>query len=155
LEHSLQAAFIAETESASPTLIVAALLHDVGHLLNRLPEDADENGVNDEHEVLATAWLSKRFAQGVVEPVGMHVDAKRYLCATDAEYACLLSPSSQQSLELQGGPLTSAEVTDFEHRPFFSDAVRLRRWDDRAKIAAMITPSLDYFIQYIGPLIVR
>jgi phosphonate degradation associated HDIG domain protein len=150
LEHALQAALAAERESASPQMIVAALLHDVGHLLNKLPEDATEQGIDDKHEILALKWLNKRFGPGVSQPVSLHVAAKRYLCAVDAGYASQLSPNSQKSLQLQGGPMSSDEVTEFESRPFYTDAVRLRHWDDRAKVVAMITPPLEHFAEYIG-----
>ncbi len=149
LEHALQAATFAERESAPPALIVAALLHDVGHLLHDLPENAAHNGIDDRHEALATAWLSRRFGPDVAEPAGMHVAAKRYLCAVDADYMARLSPASQQSLRVQGGPMSDDEVSEFENSPFFADAVRLRRWDDAAKIAGLETPPLDHFAPYV------
>src|SRR5262245_21120661 len=86
LEHALQAAFFAELAKATGALIAAALLHDVGHLLHDLPEDAPDAGIDDRHEALAAAWLGKRFGPEVVEPAAMHVDAKRYLCAVDGDY---------------------------------------------------------------------
>jgi predicted HD phosphohydrolase len=73
------------------------------------------------------------------------VAAKRYLCATDAAYLGLLSPASIQSLALQGGPFTAAEVTEFEQRPFAREAVRLRRWDDLAKIPGLEVPGLEHY----------
>jgi phosphonate degradation associated HDIG domain protein len=149
LEHALQAATFAEREASPPALVVAALLHDVGHLLHGLPEDVAAQGLDDRHEALATAWLSKRFGPAVVEPVGMHVAAKRYLCAVDREYARQLSPASQQSLRVQGGPMTADEAGAFEHRPHFADAVRLRKWDDAAKVVGLQTPPLEHFASYI------
>src|SRR5687767_4140639 len=86
LEHALQAATFAEREGAAPELIAAALIHDVGHLLHGLPEDAPSQGVDDRHETLADAWLAQRFGPAVVAPVAMHVAAKRYLCAVDSDY---------------------------------------------------------------------
>ena len=149
LEHALQAAMFAERESASPALIVAALLHDLGHLLHGLPENAAEQGVDDQHEMLATKWLKRRFVPDVVDPVGMHVAAKRYLSATDADYAARLSNASPQSLQLQGGPMTGDEASRFEEHPFFADAVRLRKWDDAAKIVGLETPPLIHFARYV------
>lgn len=149
LEHALQAGTLAEREAAQPALVVAALLHDVGHLLNELPEDAAQEGIDDRHEILAAAWLGRRFGPGVSEPVEMHVDTKRYLCAVDPDYLATLSPASQLSLRVQGGPLTKEEVVAFERRPFFADAVRLRRWDDAAKIVGAETPPLDHFAAQI------
>src|SRR5262245_32648121 len=137
LEHALQAATFAASEGATPALVTAALIHDIGHLLHDLPEDAPDQGVDDRHETLAAAWLARRFAPAVVAPVAMHVAAKRYLCAVDADYYGQLSQPSVQSLALQGGPMALEEVQNFESRPFFQDAVRLRRWDDAAKIVGM------------------
>ena len=149
LEHALEAATFAEREGAVPSLIAAALIHDVGHLLHDLPEDAPSRGMDDRHETLAAAWLAERFRPEVVAPVAMHVAAKRYLCAVDREYFGQLSQPSVQSLALQGGPMTPAEIVRFETRPFFQDAVRLRRWDDAAKVVLMPTPSLEHFARYL------
>jgi [1-hydroxy-2-(trimethylamino)ethyl]phosphonate dioxygenase len=149
LEHALQAATAAEREGAAPSLIAAALLHDVGHLLHDLPDDAPDQGVDDRHESLAAAWLAQRFGPPVVAPVAMHVAAKRYLCAVDQTYFRQLSEPSIQSLALQGGPMTPVEQRQFETRPYFQDAVRLRRWDDAAKIVGMKTPSLESFGRYL------
>jgi len=150
LEHALQAAMLAEAEGAEPSLIVAALVHDIGHLLHDLPDDAPDDGVDDVHELLACNWLRGHFGPEVTEPVRMHVDAKRYLCALDPEYRASLSAASQQSLELQGGTFTPAEAREFEHRPFFEEGLRLRRWDDLAKVVGLETPSLNHFLSYIG-----
>jgi phosphonate degradation associated HDIG domain protein len=149
LEHALQAAAFAEREGATPELISAALLHDVGHLLHDLPEDAPDQGIDDRHETLAAAWLAQRFQPAVVAPVAMHVAAKRYLCAVDSGYLGRLSQPSVQSLAMQGGPMTADEIGRFESRPHFQDAVRLRRWDDAAKVVGMVTPDLDHFASYI------
>lgn len=149
LEHALQAATFAEREGAEPALITAALLHDVGHLLHDLPADAPDQGIDDRHETLAAGWLAQRFQPGVVAPVAMHVAAKRYLCAVEGAYFGQLSPPSVQSLAMQGGPMSADEIVRFESRPHFQDAVRLRRWDDAAKVVGMVTPSLTHFASYI------
>jgi phosphonate degradation associated HDIG domain protein len=149
LQHALQAATFAERASSPAPLIVAALLHDVGHLLHDLPEDAAEQGVDDRHQTLASQWLSRRFGQAVVAPIEMHVAAKRYLCATDPGYAARLSPSSVTSLKLQGGPMSREEVDEFQRRAHFADAVRLRRWDDAAKQVDLETPPLEHFAAQI------
>lgn len=145
LEHALQAAWLAEQESATDDLVTAALLHDVGHLLHTLPDDAPEKGIDDCHEDLAARALDGLFELPVIEPVRLHVPAKRYLCATDASYQSELSEPSQLSLKLQGGPMSAAEVAEFEASPFFQDAVRLRKWDDLAKIVGLKTPALDHY----------
>ncbi len=148
-EHALQAAHFAEESGASPALIVAALLHDVGHLLHTLPDDAPDQGIDDAHEKLAARWLGERFGPDVVSPVGLHVAAKRYLCATESAYFDQLSTPSVISLKLQGGPMSPEEVCEFEARAFFAEAVALRRWDDAAKDPELVTAPLEHFAQYV------
>jgi phosphonate degradation associated HDIG domain protein len=148
-EHALQAALFAEREQAGGALIVAALLHDVGHLLHDLPDDAPEQGTDDRHEVLAARWLANRFGADVVEPARLHVAAKRYLCAVDRSYQDALSAPSVLSLKLQGGPMTPEEVREFESQPHFEAAVRLRRWDDAAKVVGLVTPDVRHFMKYV------
>lgn len=149
LEHALQAALLGEQEGAPASLITAALLHDVGHLLHDLDDDAPDKGIDDRHEVLAEQWMNEHFGPEVVAPAAMHVDAKRYLCATEKGYFERLSPPSVQSLALQGGPMSEAEVRAFESRPYWREAVRLRRWDDEAKVAGLRTPPIEHFAMYV------
>jgi gamma-butyrobetaine dioxygenase len=144
-EHMLQAAYAAEREGASPRLVAAALLHDYGHFIHDLPEDAAERGIDTQHEEVAHAFLSEHFGPEIAEPIRLHVAAKRYLCATDPSYLDELSPASVHSLALQGGPYSPAEVAEFETSPFASDAVRLRRWDDVGKVAGLETPDLEHY----------
>src|SRR5580704_3042941 len=119
LEHSLEAAWFARQAGAEEHLVVAALLHDVGHLLHGLPEDIARHGVDGRHEVVGEAWLGSRFGARVSEPVRLHVDAKRYLCAVEPSYLEELSASSVQSLRLQGGPFLEEEAREFERNPHF------------------------------------
>lgn len=148
-EHALQAAFFAERAGAAPATIVAALLHDIGHLLHDLPDDAPEQGIDDRHEELAADWLVTRFGPEVVEPARLHVAAKRYLCATDPDYYRQLSPPSVLSLKLQGGPMNADEVRVFELHPFCRVAVAVRRFDDAAKIPKLETPPVEYYARYL------
>lgn len=145
LEHALQCATLAESERASSALITAALLHDIGHLLHALPSNAPDDGIDDLHEELGCRYLERIFGAAVTEPVRLHVPAKRYLCATDADYFHQLSAPSIQSLQMQGGPMTPQDVAEFEAGQFADDAVRLRRWDDAGKIPKRMTPSLAHF----------
>ena len=145
LEHALQAACYAEKENSPDWLVVAALLHDIGHLLHALPEHVANLGIDSCHESVGQKWLARYFGPEITAPVRLHVAAKRYLCATDAAYLGLLSPASIQSLALQGGPFTPSEVTEFEQLPFAREAVRLRRWDDLAKIPELEVPGLEHY----------
>ncbi|SRR5258706_13445937 len=142
LEHSLQAAWLANQSGAGSHLVVAALLHDIGHLLHGMPEDIAQQGVDGRHEMAGEAWLRSRFGPEVSEPVRLHVDAKRYLCRVEPAYLEELSPSSIESLTLQGGPFTADEARDFEQNPYFQDAVALRRWDDAAKSPGLAVPDM-------------
>jgi phosphonate degradation associated HDIG domain protein len=151
-EHALQAACLAQQAGASPALIVASLLHDLGHLLHGLPEDAPEQGVDDVHEELAARWLKQFFGAEVIAPVQLHVAAKRYL-SRDADYRRRLSAPSEQSLMLQGGPMSDAEAAEFAAHLHFDTAVQLRKWDDEAKIAGLKTPPIAHFAGYIDQVL--
>lgn len=145
LEHALQTAALAEQAGASHALIAAAVLHDIGHLVHGLPETIAAQGVDGRHEVEGERWLAARFGIEVTEPVRLHVAAKRYLCRVDQNYRESLSPASLQSLQLQGGPFDAESARTFESNPFFSDAVELRRWDDKAKAPGLRVPDLDHY----------
>ena len=149
LEHALQCATLAKTSNATPELITASLLHDFGHLVHNLGEDAAERGIDDRHEYRALGYLKTIFSDAVTEPIRMHVNAKRYLCAVNKEYWDSLSPASKTSLELQGGIFSSREVKEFISQPYAEDAVKLRIWDDMAKVEGLVTPELEYFIIFI------
>lgn len=153
LEHALQAAALAEANGADAATISAALLHDVGHVLHNLPDDAPDQGIDDVHEELAYRWLKKYFGPAVAEPVRMHVDAKRYLCAAEPGYHDVLSPPSLQSLMLQGGPFSPDEAREFERHPHFEQAIMVRRWDDEAKVPDLETPTLEHFLRYVREVV--
>jgi len=144
-EHMLQTAHTAELDDAGPTLIAAALLHDFGHLIHDLPEDCADQGIDSRHEDVGYDFLSEHFVEAVVEPIRMHVAAKRYLCAVDPDYVSSLSAASILSLDLQGGPFDEAEVKAFERSPYAEDAVRLRYYDDEGKTAGAQTPDLEHY----------
>jgi [1-hydroxy-2-(trimethylamino)ethyl]phosphonate dioxygenase len=144
-EHALQTAYLAERDGSASTLIAAALLHDIGHLVHDLPDNAADLGLDDEHEALGARWLETYFGPAVTEPGKLHVAAKRYLCAVDPTYLSRLSPASVQSLALQGGAFSERDARAFEALPFALDAVKLRRWDDEAKIPGWAVPALDHY----------
>jgi len=146
IEHALQTAMRAEDEGAGPALVTAALLHDLGHLLNDQGESPTLRGVDDLHQYAALPFLRTLFADDVLAPIRLHVDAKRYLCATCDGYFEALSADSRRSLVLQGGIYTPEEAKTFIAQPFADDAVRLRLWDDLAKVENAVTPSLAHFV---------
>ena len=148
-EHALQSAHLAESEWAPDEQIVAALLHDVGHLMHGRGEGIADRGVDSCHEDQGAAWLAQHFAPGIVEPIRLHVDAKRYLCAVDPEYIAALSPASIKSLALQGGPYDGEEQAAFEREPFWREAVALRRYDDAGKTEGLATPPLEHYRPYL------
>lgn len=150
IEHALQTAALAEGEDAAPELITAALLHDIGHLIHDLGCSPVGRGIDDRHEVLGHQFLASWFAAPETEPVRLHVDAKRYLTATDPGYFATLSAASVRSLELQGGPFSAEEAAAFISRPFAADAVRLRRWDEAAKVPGKTTPNLGHFRRHLN-----
>ena len=145
LEHALQTAALAEHAGASDALVVAALLHDIGHLVHGLDEDISVQGVDAHHEEVGHIWLSDHFGPAVTEPIRLHVAAKRYLCATDAAYIQSLSAASLASLALQGGPMSQREVDAFAGVPWAHEATVLRLWDDEAKVPGLTVPPLDHY----------
>lgn len=149
LEHGLQCATLARDNGASDELITASLLHDVGHLLHDLPDDASDNGIDDLHELRGERFLAEHFKKSVVEPVKLHVQAKRYLCAKEPGYYETLSTPSKTSLGFQGGKMDPKEVEEFEKNEYYRDAIELRKWDDMAKDANLVTPLLNSFISSI------
>jgi phosphonate degradation associated HDIG domain protein len=141
LEHALQAAALAQSERAPEAMVAAALLHDVGHLLD-LTEDGRGFHEDDRHETRGAEFLRSSFVGAVVDTVALHVAAKRYLCAVEPSYRRGLSRASMRSLELQGGPLSSDGCKLFRREACWDAAVRVRRWDDLAKVPGRAIPPL-------------
>mgnify|MGYP006275157349 CR=1 FL=1 len=153
LQHALQAANLAEAAGEPPSLIVASLLHDLGHMIHQLGTDTLERGINDAHEETGAQWLARWFGADVSEPVRLHVAAKRYLCSVEGHYD-RLARDSRRSLELQGGMMTEAEIAGFRAEPYADDAVRVRRFDDMAKTPTAQTPPFEHFLdRYVIPLV--
>ncbi len=150
LEHALQSGLLAEQAGAGPALVTAAFLHDLGHLINDQGESPTLRGIDDRHEFVAIPRLRELFGPAVLQPIRLHVAAKRYLCVrgnrehggpiSGPQYLAALSADSRRSLQLQGGVFSEAEADAFIGQPHAADAVRLRLWDDAAKVAALPTP---------------
>ncbi|NML34869.1 phosphonate degradation HD-domain oxygenase [Paraburkholderia antibiotica] len=146
LEHALQSGTLAEAEGASDELVAAAFLHDLGHLLNLQGKTPTQQGIDDLHQYFALPFLRPVLPEAVLEPIRLHVDAKRCLCAIDAAYFGQLSADSVRSLKLQGGVFSDEEAEAFRRKPYAEDALRLRRWDDRAKERNRATPDIDHYL---------
>ncbi|MEP7329097.1 MAG: phosphonate degradation HD-domain oxygenase [Betaproteobacteria bacterium] len=146
LQHALQAGALAEAEGAGDALITAAFLHDLGHMLNLQGDTPTVRGIDDTHQYFAIPFLRGTFGDDVLEPIRLHVDAKRALCALESDYFDALSEDSRRSLKLQGGIYSKAETDTFLTKPYAHDAMRLRRWDDNAKVAGLATPPLTHFL---------
>ncbi len=155
LEHSLQAAHFARAAGAAAELVLAALLHDIGHVIGDAPDDIGEWHTDGRHEQIGSVWLARRFGLAVSDPVRLHVAAKRYLCATTPEYLAKLTAASLRTLELQGGTMSTDEVEGFRREAYFRDAVRVRLWDDRGKMEGLVTAGLPEYLGLIESLTLR
>ncbi len=150
LQHALQTAALGEAEGASDALVTAALLHDLGHLLHDLGDTPSERGIDDVHQYRSLPFLRGLFASDVLDVIRLHVDAKRCLCTTRVGYFEALSQDSVRSLALQGGAFSSSQARAFLAQTGADGAVRLRVWDDQAKVAGLVTPPLSHFLERAG-----
>jgi len=155
LEHALQCGAAAEADGAGDALVTAAFLHDVGHMLHADAAAALEHGRDDTHERLGAAWLARWFPPAVTEPIALHVEAKRYLCFAEPAYAAALSSVSIATLQIQGGAHDERGARAFSEREHASSAVRLRRWDEAAKLVDARTPSLERLLACAARTLLR
>lgn len=152
-QHMEQTAACAVADHAPDSLVIAALLHDIGHFIGEHPIDALENGIDNDHENVGADYLRAHFPDSISEPVRLHVAAKRYLCATDPQYLARLSDASVNSLRVQGGPMSASEVAEFEANPHYRDAVRLRKYDDDGKVAGLTINPVTYYRDTLQSLV--
>lgn len=145
LQHALQCAKLAQDHGCEPSLIAAALLHDIGQFIDDAGNAAEKLNHDARHEITGAAFLAHSFSPEVTEPVRLHVDAKRYLCSLDPAYEAGLSGASLLSLRLQGGPMNEEEVAAFRAEPFFEQAVQLRHFDDAGKRPDWVVPGLESY----------
>ncbi len=144
-QHMEQTAACAVADGASDELVIAALLHDIGHFVGDCPIDALETGVDNLHQLAGAKFLEAYYPASVTGPIRLHVAAKKYLCALEGQYFAHLSAASVQSLQVQGGPMTETEIEAFESSPYHQAAVQLRRYDDDGKVAGLdIKPVQGY-----------
>ena len=144
-QHMEQSAACAVADGATKELVIALLLHDIGHFMGDFPIEALENGIDNCHEDAAANFLAPYYSKAITEPIRLHVAAKKYLCAVDDKYIKRLSDASIQSLYAQGGPMTLAEVEAFESNPHHLAAVKARHYDDDGKVSGLdIRPIKDY-----------
>lgn len=149
LAHALQAASLAEAAGEGAPLVAAALLHDLGHLVDGSEVARLARGEDDHHELRALRLLKREFGAAVVEPVRLHVQAKRYLCALEPGYLAALSEASRASLAVQGGAMSADEAAAFIRLPQAETALRLRRYDDQAKDPSARSPEADHFLPHL------
>jgi len=154
LAHALQCAHLAQRDGHADSLVAAALLHDVGQFIDDAGNAAEKLNTDAEHETTGARLLSSWFPPAVTEPVRMHVDAKRYLCAVEPGYAETLSDASSLSLQLQGGPMSAEEAAHFAAQPFAGDALQLRRYDDAGKQPGLQVPALESYFPLLESLVV-
>ena len=152
-QHMLQTAQCAEQAGADNSQIVAALLHDIGHYKNEIPETSLAKGINNFHEEAGANFLEDFFPLSVVEPIRQHVVAKRYLCAVKPGYLERLSPASVHTLNLQDGPMNKDEVTEFEKNDYLEQCIQLRYWDEEGKDPEREHPPFSYYRSLIESLV--
>ena len=152
-QHMLQAAQQAELSQADPALIVATLLHDIGHYSNEIPDSALMQGMDNYHQEAGANFLANYFPPAVTEPIRQHVATKRYLCAKDPEYYSQLSAASVFTLEVQGGPMNAEEVAEFEKSPHLDDCIKVRVWDDAGKDPDKSHPDFSHYREIVQSLV--
>lgn len=147
LEHMAQSAQLAAEQGYDDEVILAAFLHDIGHICasSEGEKGMDGYGVKDHEEIGADFLKQKGFSRKVVRLVESHVEAKRYLTFKYPEYYEQLSPASKKTLEFQGGKMSSEEAEAFEHYPLFNLIIKMRRWDEEAKIENRPVTNLEQY----------
>jgi phosphonate degradation associated HDIG domain protein len=147
LEHMVQAAQLAEQQGHEEEVILAAFLHDIGHICVSAEGDneMDGYGIKDHEEVGGAFLEEKGFSQRLIRLVEAHVEAKRYLTWKSPVYYEQLSEASKKTLEYQGGRMSDEEALAFEQYPLFNLIINMRLWDEEAKIEGLPVPELSKY----------
>ena len=151
-EHAEQCAHHARADGASDELVIAALLHDIGHLLHKFGEDAADRGIDTKHERIGSGFLARALPPAVTEPIALHVRAKRYLATTNPDYLEGLSGASLQSFILQGGVMSEDEIAAFLAEPHHEGALKLRAYDELGKVVGLQIAGFASYLPLIGEL---
>jgi phosphonate degradation associated HDIG domain protein len=151
LEHMVQAAQLAEEQGYDEEVILAAFLHDIGHICEEGhgENEMDGFGIKDHEEIGADFLAKNGFSKKISRLVESHVEAKRYLTYKFPEYCNQLSDASKKTLEYQGGPMSREEAEAFEQYPLFDLIIRMRKWDEQAKIEHKPLPDLTHYRKMI------
>ena len=149
LDHALQTAAHARVAGSTDELIAAALLHDIGHLIDLEAGGTVAAPISNQHDVIGAAALTPLFSPAVTGPIALHVRAKRYLACVEPQYLAALSAGSLASLAHQGGPMAQAEARQFESTVGFAPACALRRWDDLGKVDGIDVPDLSSYLELL------
>ncbi|OUS33681.1 phosphodiesterase [Rhodobacterales bacterium 56_14_T64] len=152
-QHMLQGATIAENNGQGDDIIVAALLHDIGHFTSEFGTFSMADTKDRFHEEAGAQVLAEFFSSVVTDCVRYHVAAKRYLCATKPDYYKRLSTASVHSLNLQGGAMIPQEVADFARMPNLKKIIQVRYLDDAGKHADMETPDFWHFAPMVQRIV--
>ncbi|MGI9426493.1 MAG: (R)-1-hydroxy-2-trimethylaminoethylphosphonate oxygenase [Hyphomicrobiaceae bacterium] len=152
-QHMLQGATLAEQNNQNETIIVAALLHDIGHFTSEFGTFSMDDTEDRQHEEAGARLLERFFPSVVTDCVRYHVAAKRYLCATRPDYLARLSAASVHSLNLQGGPMSVAEAAAFEKKPNIEEIIQVRYLDDAGKRSDMSTPPFSHFAPMVQRIV--
>jgi predicted HD phosphohydrolase len=152
-EHMEQSAACAYEDGASDELIIASLLHDIGHFIGDFELDALENGTDNFHEESGAFILEQFYPPEISEPVRLHVAAKRYLCTVGGDYYDKLSAASINSFNLQGGKMNALEIADFEENPHHKAAIKLRHYDDDGKVQGRMIYKINHYQSLLESLL--
>ena len=152
-QHMLQGATLAEQNKEPDEIVVGALLHDIGHFTSEFGTFSMDDTEDRYHENAGAAVLENFFPTVITDCCRYHVAAKRYLCATDPQYFNKLSDASIHSLNLQGGPMSEAEIINFKRNPNLKQILTVRLYDDAAKVPKMATPSFRHFAPLVHKML--